>query len=71
MEFDAKGQDMTMRSISFNYIPKSDDDILIAESVSTKKISITLYSHFCKSIRKNDVDAEKMVSSTIILTAII
>ena len=62
IEIDAQGQDMTMRSISFNYIPKQDDDLLITESIRLKKVSITLFSHFCKSLQ-NIVEVEKMVSN--------
>lgn len=55
---EAKGQDTTMRSISFNYTPRNPNDLIINERIS--QLAITVYSHFCKSF-KLDIEAQKMV----------
>lgn len=60
IEFNAEGQDTTMRSINFNYKPEQDNDLLIKHRSS--KVSITLYSHFYKANILHDIEAIKMVS---------
>ena len=61
-EMDAEGQDTTMRTINFCYIPKEKDDLLIG--IGSEKVTITLFSHFCNPVRKHNVEAKKMVSDT-------
>lgn len=58
-----KGQETTNRSIIFNYTPKKEDDLLISHKSS--KVTITLYSHFCKPITKHDIPAEIMVRNVL------
>ena len=60
INIDARGQDTAMRSLSFNYIPKDDGDLLIGPKGTT--VDITLFSHFCKPIKQQNVSAEKIVS---------
>ncbi len=62
IEIDADGQDTTMRTINFCYIPKGTDDLLIR--IDSKNVTITLFSHFCKPVPQRNVEAKKMVSDT-------
>ena len=54
------GKFTTDRSINYNYVPASENDLLIDDKDST--IDVTLYSHFSKPISKCRIETEKMVS---------
>lgn len=58
INIEAKGQDTTMRSISFNYTPRHSDDLIIDDRLS--KIAITVYSHFSEPFQL-EIEAQKMV----------